>query len=73
MANKVRTGDRSNLRIADLKQRQPAATRLMNVKMPGHILDAIDRMARALDTSKTQVVIALLEAGLEQAGKLKKK
>jgi len=65
--------DRSNLRIADLKRRQPAATRLMNVKVPGHILDAIERMAQELDTTKTAAVIALLEAGLELAGKLKKK
>ena len=65
--------DRSNLRIADLKRRQPAATRLMNVKVPGQILEAIDRMAQELDTTKTAVVIALLEAGLEQGGKIKKK
>jgi len=45
----------------------------MNVKVPGHILDAIERMAQELDTTKTAAVIALLEAGLELAGKLKKK
>jgi hypothetical protein len=65
--------DRSDLRIADLKRRRPAATRLMNVKVPGHILEAIERMAQELDTTKTAVVIALLEAGIEQGEKSQKK
>ena len=73
MANKVRIGDRSNLKIADLMQRQPAATRMLNVKIPGNILDAIQRLADELDTSKTAAVVALLEAGLERGGKIKKK
>jgi hypothetical protein len=73
MANKVRTGDRSNLKIADLMRRKPAPTKLMNVNVPGNILDSIERMADELDSTKTTLVIALLEAGLEAGGKVKKK
>ena len=73
MPKNVRTGDRSNLRIADLKARKPTTTRLINVKIPGHIVEAINRLAEELGTTKTEVIIALLEAGLEQGGKIKKK
>jgi predicted XRE-type DNA-binding protein len=62
--------DRSQLRIADLKQRQPRNNRLMNVKIPMHEHDAIARLAKQLGTSKTEVIVALLNAGLEQATKL---
>ena len=58
---------RSQLRIADLKRRIPATTRLMNVKMPVHLLGAIARLATKLGTSKTDVVVALLNAGLDRA------
>jgi len=73
MANKVRTGDRSNLKIADLMRRPQTTTKLMNVKVPWHILEAIEHMANELDTTKTAVVIALLEAGLAGTGKLQAK
>ena len=59
---------RSELRIADLKRRVPTATRLMNMKIPAHLGDAIDQLAKELSASKTEVVIALLNAGLETAG-----
>ncbi len=64
--------DRAHLRIADLKQRSPMAARLMNVKIPGHLADAISALAEKLGTSKTEVVIALLNTGLEQAGRLRR-
>jgi hypothetical protein len=73
MSSIVRTGDRSNLRIADLKERKPTTTRLINVKIPGHIAEAISRLAEKLGTTKTELVIALLNAGLENRGKIKKK
>ena len=73
MPKNVRTGDRSNLRITDLKARKPTTTRLINVKIPGHIVEAINRLAEELGTTKTEVIIALLEAGLEQGGKIRKK
>lgn len=58
---------RSELRIADLKQRVPSRTTLMNVKIPASIGDAIDRIAKELQLSKTEVVVALLNEGLEVA------
>ena len=65
--------DRAQLRIADLKRRSPMAARLMNVKIPAHVHDEISALATKLGTSKTEVVVALLNAGLEQAGKLRGK
>ena len=63
--------DRAQLRIADLKQRQSRNTRLMNVKIPAHVHDAITALARQLGTSKTEIISALLNAGLETAAKLR--
>ena len=62
---------RSQLRIADLKRRVPAGSRLMNVKIPAHLSDAIARLAKELDSSKTAVIIGLLNTGLEEAAKLR--
>ncbi|MBP1685057.1 MAG: hypothetical protein H6Q33_1200 [Deltaproteobacteria bacterium] len=58
---------RSGLRIVDLKQRPVSATRLMNVKIPATLSDAIDRLADEFSTSKTEVVVALLNTGLDLA------
>jgi hypothetical protein len=58
---------RSGLRIVDLKQRPVSATRLMNVKIPAALSDAIDRLAGEFNTSKTEVVVALLNTGLDVA------
>jgi hypothetical protein len=63
----------ANLRIADLKARKPRATRMMTIKLPGHIAEAISRLAEELGTTKIEIAIALLNAGLEQTGKIKKK
>ena len=46
--------------------------RLVNVKIPARLSDAIARVARELGTSKTKVVIALLNAGLERAAKIRR-
>jgi hypothetical protein len=73
MPKHLRTADRSNLRISDLKARKPTTTRLLNIKIPGQILEAITRLANELGTTKIEIVIALLTAGLEQGGKIKKK
>ena len=56
--------DREKLRLADLKKRTPAGTRLMNVKVPVEILAAIDQLAKRLKASKTDVVVALLNEAL---------
>lgn len=58
--------DRSTLRIADLKQRQPARSRLMNMRIPEHQWDAIVQLARQFRATKTEIVVALLNAGLDR-------
>ena len=58
---------RSNLRLRDLRDREPTASRLMNVKIPSHVGDAIQKLAEDLGASKTEVVVALLNEGLEVA------
>jgi hypothetical protein len=45
----------------------------MNVKIPGHIIEAINRMEKQMGTTRTAIFIALLNAGLEQGGARKKK
>jgi hypothetical protein len=58
---------RSELRITDLKRRVPTTTRLINMRIPSRIGAEIDRLADKLGASKTEVVIALLNAGLDKA------
>ena len=65
--------ERSNLRLSDLKTRVPTATRLMNVKLPIDVAAAVDRLSKQLNTSKTQVVIALLNEALAGAQKKRKR
>jgi hypothetical protein len=55
------------LRIADLKRRPVSSSRLMNVKIPAALGDAIDHLAQEFGTSKTEVVVALLNTGLDAA------
>ena len=59
--------ERAQLRIADLKRQHPASTRLMNVKVPTTMEQAITQLAKGLGTSKTEVVLALLNEGLAVA------
>ena len=56
---------RSDLRLVDLRRRDRGRSKLMNVKIPSHVSDAIHRVAKALGASKTEVVIALLNEGLD--------
>lgn len=56
---------KSDLRLDDLHHREKAASKLMNVKIPTHVSEAIHRVARQLGASKTEVVIALLNEGLD--------
>jgi len=58
------------LRLDDLMgrgQTGPETTKLMNVKVPGAILDRLAKLARKLRTSKTEVVVAILNEGLDQS------
>ena len=56
--------ERGNLRLSDLKSRQPSGTRMMNVKVPVEVVTAIDRLSKRLKATKTSVVVALLNEGL---------
>ena len=58
---------RSDLRLTDLRRRDKGTSKLMNVKIPTHVSDAIQRVAKALGASKTEVVIALLNEGLDSS------
>lgn len=58
---------RSELRVSDLKKRVRTSSRLMNVKIPAYVSDAIEKVASDLGASKTEVVIALLNEGLDAA------
>jgi hypothetical protein len=42
-------------------------SKLMNVKVPNDVLARIDRVAKHLRTTKTEVVVAILNEGLDKA------
>lgn len=59
-----------NLRLDDLVTRGRKGreeSKLMNVKVPSHVLERIDRVASNLGATKTEVVIAILNEGLQAA------
>jgi hypothetical protein len=60
--------ERAGLRIKDLKNPRGATT-LMNVKIPSAVADAIAQLATRLGTSRTDVVVALLNEGLAMVPK----
>jgi len=59
---------RANLRLGDLRRRRRVRTKLINVKIPVALHAAIERIAKRFATSKTEVVVALLNEGLVVAG-----
>ncbi|MBX3026683.1 hypothetical protein KF840_17395 [bacterium] len=61
---------RSDLRIADLRRREGSRSKLMNVKIPTALSEAIDRMVQELGAVKTDVVIALLNEGLDRSSEI---
>lgn len=68
----ARTAPRSGLRLADLKQRQPDAKRLLNVKVPAYLAESIAEIATRVDASKTEVFVALINAGLDAVKRRKR-
>lgn len=59
-----------NLRLDDLVSRGRKGneqSKLMNVKVPENVLARLDNVAAKLGTSKTEVVIAILNEGLDTA------
>jgi hypothetical protein len=63
------TGDRSNLRLSDLKTRTPTGSRMVSLKVPVDVATGIDQLAKQLKATKTSVVVALLNEGLAIAQK----
>jgi hypothetical protein len=58
-----------NLRLNDLVVRGKKGreeSKLMNVKVPANVLARIDRVAANLGATKTEVVIAILNEGLDR-------
>lgn len=58
----------ANLRLSDLEGGTSAPSKLMNVKIPASVAEAIDQVAAELGCSKTAVVIALMNEGLDEFG-----
>lgn len=56
---------RVDLRLGDLRSRGRVTSKLMNVKIPTEVNRKIQKVAEALRASKTEVVIALLNEGLD--------
>lgn len=61
---------RSDLRIVDLRRREGGRSKLMNVKIPTTLSDAIDRVVHELGVAKTDVIIALLNEGLDRSSEM---
>ena len=58
---------RSDLRLAELKARTPEERRVtINMKIPQSLDSALCALAQRLGTTRTQLVIALLQDGVEQ-------
>ena len=55
----------ANLRLKDLQVREKTTSKLMNVKIPLAVSDAIHSVAKRSRVSKTDVVIALLNEALD--------
>jgi len=63
---------KTNLRLNDLVSRGKQGreqTKLMNVKVPASVLTRLDRIASHLGATKTEVVLAILNEGLDSAEK----
>lgn len=58
-------GERSGLRLDDLRTEGQASAKLMNVKITETTASRIDRVVADTGWTKTAVVIALLNEGLE--------
>lgn len=58
---------RSDLRLQDLGKSRRVETKLVNVKIPAELSDEIYRVAREIRCSKTALIIALFNEGLDAA------
>jgi len=59
----------SELKLAHLYDAplDPAATRLVNLKVPADLLGRVHRVAEELGVTKTDAIVALLNEGLDEA------
>jgi hypothetical protein len=55
----------SDLRLTHLRERTQVDSKLMNVKVPDTLEEALHRAVKELGCTKTAVVIALLNEGLD--------
>lgn len=60
----------SSLRLTDLAGERPQQEKLLSVRLPLALLDALDRTCHKLGARKAEVVVALLNEGLERLGKV---
>jgi hypothetical protein len=59
----------SQLRVANLKRVTKSTSKVINIRVPGRIFEAIDALTKRLGATKTDVIAALLNEGLDVAGK----
>jgi len=56
-----------NLRLSDLTNRSKHGTvKLLSVRLPVQLIDRIDLLVRRLGSGKAEVVVALLNEGLDR-------
>ena len=56
-----------NLRLSDLTSRsQHGAVKLLSVRLPVQLIDRIDYLVKRLGSGKAEVVVALLNEGLDR-------
>ena len=55
-----------DLLLSDLLKREPAAERLLSVRLPVELLSRLDSLARMLRTRKGEIVVAMLNEGLQR-------
>jgi hypothetical protein len=61
-----RVNYRSDLRFAELKARTPERQVTINMKIPQSLDSALRELAQQLGTSRTHLMIVLLQDGVEQ-------
>lgn len=67
-----RTKTRTHLRLEGLLSPDRGESRMMNVKVPSATVDSIEKLAKFVGATKTDVVIALLNEGLAARERMKK-
>jgi hypothetical protein len=55
---------RPHWRVAGLMQRASHIPRVMNIRIPAAVANAVEQLASDLNATKTDVIVALLKAGL---------